>query len=1117
MATLSRELRNALESAVLAARRQAEAGARKALEQLAVAHHEPWATMTTVQQSLRRRLRARGRQLGDRLEDRGKQAIEHLVAECAYEHWHRMLFARFLAECGLLIEPASGVPVSVEECKELARERRLDWISLASTFAQEMLPQIFRSDDAVLEIALPPEHRQPLEQILSSLPSEVFLADDSLGWVYQFWQSDEKDRVNESEGKIGADQLPAVTQLFTEDYMVEFLLHNTLGAWWAGRRFPNGVTAASEEEARSVLALPSVEWKYLRFVEEGAARWIPASGIFAGWPQTARELRLLDPSMGSGHFLVSALPILVAMRRLEEGTPLAGACAAVVKENIFGLEIDARCTQIGAFNLALSSWKLAGWQSLPPLNIACSGLAPNARREDWVRLAGDDEKARLGMGQLYDLFAQGPLLGSLIDPRQLGADLLAKGFHELQPLVEKALAKEPDDEKARELAVTAQGITRAAEILAGRFNLVVTNVPYLGRGRQHEALQDYCELHHGNAKADLATCFAERCLGFCESGGSVALVTPQNWLFLKTYTAFRKQTLRQCQWNLVFKLGPRAFETISGEVVNVILIAVTKSATSEIHKCCGLEASERRTPSDKALAIRHDPLSYVLQASLTQNPNAAWSFEAIDSSRLLGRYAECFQGISTGDAARLALFFWEVPLPSNKWRWFQSPPAGTGDYRGREYVVDWMTLEAGVEGSAIRGREAWGKPGVAIGQMSGLPATIYDGELFSNSTPVIIPKRPEYLPAIWEFCRSPQFNEALRKLNPKMSVDNGYVSKVPFDFDLWQHVAGENSPAGIPRPESANPTQWLFAGHPLASEQPLQVAVARLLGYRWPRQTGSDFLDCSAIGPDALDGLQAQDGIVCISASKGEESGVSRLGSLMAVAYGGDWNATLLDELLARVGFAGATLEEWLRDGCFAQHCELFQQCPFIWHIWDGRRDGFSALVNYHTLNRANFEKLTYAHLGDWITRQQASVAAGEAGSDARLVAATQLQEQLKKILEGEPPYDIFVRWKSLAQQPIGWEPDLNDGVRVNIRPLMMAADLGKKGAGVLRVKPNVKWDKDRGTETSRPKDECPWFWGWDGKARDFAGGVGFDGRRWNDLHYTRGYKMAARRQKGIA
>ena len=91
--------------------------------------------------------------------------------------------------------------------------------------------------------------------------------------------------------------------------------------------------------------------------------------------------------------------------------------------------------------------------------------------------------------------------------------------------------------------------------------------------------------------------------------------------------------------------------------------------------------------------------------------------------------------------------------------------------------------------------------------------------------------------------------------------------------------------------------------------------------------------------------------------------------------------------------------------------------------------------MNYHQLTHANLEKLTYAYLGDWIRRQQAAVDAGEAGSDARLQAAKQLQARLKLILEGEPPYDLFVRWKPLSKQAIGWHPDINDGVRMNIRP----------------------------------------------------------------------------------
>jgi hypothetical protein len=172
----------------------------------------------------------------------------------------------------------------------------------------------------------------------------------------------------------------------------------------------------------------------------------------------------------------------------------------------------------------------------------------------------------------------------------------------------------------------------------------------------------------------------------------------------------------------------------------------------------------------------------------------------------------------------------------------------------------------------------------------------------------------------------------------------------------------------------------------------------------------------------------------------------------------------------------------------------MFQHRPFIWHIWDGLRDGFSVLVNYHKLNRATLEKLTYTYLGDWIARQKAAVAAGEEGSDAKLAAAQTLKASLEKILEGEAPYDIFVRWKPLDKQPIGWEPDLNDGVRMNIRPFLSVPDIGKKGAGILRWKPNINWNKDRGTDVA----SAPWF-------------NVFNGERINDHHLTLEEKRNAR------
>src|ERR1039457_5471947 len=282
MASLSRDLRRQLEKPIAGengARRIAEAGAEQSLKRLAVDRHEPHTSLTPDERGLRNQLRAHGRQLGDvRDSQRGTQTIAHLKQAVAYEHWHRMLFARFLAENDLLLHPEHGVALSLDEVKELALGMKRDWIEVAAEYAKRMLlREVFRPDDPALRVPLPPEKRLELEGKLTSLLREIFLADDSLGWVYQFWQRDAKDEVNRSEVKIGADELAPVTQLFTEDYMVLFLLENTLGAWWMARR--------------GAPDLPGYTWTYLRLNEDGS----PAAGKFDGWPKNAKDLKVLDP------------------------------------------------------------------------------------------------------------------------------------------------------------------------------------------------------------------------------------------------------------------------------------------------------------------------------------------------------------------------------------------------------------------------------------------------------------------------------------------------------------------------------------------------------------------------------------------------------------------------------------------------------------------------------------------------------------------------------------------------------------------------------------------------------------------------------------------------------
>ena len=1159
MAALARHMRRELERTVREARRAAEAGARKILEQYATHRREPWESMTAEDRALRNRLRAHGRQLGDRRESgTGAQAIDRLVQECAYEHWHRMLFARFLAEAGLLIEPETGVAVTLDEVRELARERDTDWLALAGDYAGRMLPRIFRTDDPVLATALPPETRRTLEDLLKDLPRETFIADDGLGWVYQFWQADRKKAVNAAGGKIGADELPAVTQLFTEDYMVLFLLHNTLGAWWAGKvlrqRPALAETAESEDALRAACAPAGLAWTYLRFVrdvgDDGTqGPWRPAFGGFAGWPEAAKDITLLDPCMGSGHFLVAALPFLAALRAAEEKLSPEEAVEAALRDNLFGLEIDPRCTQIAAFNLAFAAWKTAGYRPLPPLNLACSGLAIGVGKDEWLRLAekaaaaadpdakrdlfgtentllttGVEERVKNGLAVLHDLFARAPWLGSLIDPRRVGGDIFREGFDRLEPLLASVLAA-ADTDDSREMAVAARGMATAAALLGGRFTLVATNVPFLGRGKQHATMRDHLESHYKDARSDLATAMLRRLTGFAERNGTVAAVTPQNWLFLKSYAKLRKRLLRGTTLNAVAALGPRAFETISGEVVNTALVAVTASSVPKDARFAGLDANDGADAAEKAYALSREPITLPAQSAQRSNPDQRITLEDDSRHDLLSVAAHGVHGLGSKDTPCFFRQFWEMSHLSRDWEFLQTTVKTTRNFGGMEQIVWWcqgngLLHERGRRGEAVlAGRMAWGEKGVIVSQMRQLPASLYSGDIFDKNTAVVLPRNTNDLPAIWAFCSSPEYLEAVRNIDRKLNVTNATLVKVPFDLEYWRGVAAERYPNGLPKPHSDDPTQWLFNGHPAGAAAPLQVAVARLVGYSWPRQTGSSFMDCPALGADGLEGHTDEDGIVCLTALKGEAPAGERLAALLADAFGTAWSAARLAALLDDVGFAGKGLDDWLRDGFFKQHCALFYQRPFVWQVWDGRRDGFHALVNYHRLaapdgqGRRTLEKLIYSYLGDWIDRQRANQAAGVEGADARLAHAEHLRGALVNILDGEPPCDIFVRWKALHEQPVGWEPDTDDGVRINIRPFMTARPLGARArnACILRTTPAVKWNKDRGREPEREKEDHPWFWGWDGASADFAGGAEFDGNRWNGLHYTRAVKEAAR------
>jgi hypothetical protein len=1092
--TLSREHRKTLETTVGEARIIAEAGAEKALKALAVGAKEAPAHASDDQKKLRVRLRAHGRALGDVLRPDDTQDIDHLVTEIAYEHWHRMLFARFLAESDLLMHP-DGYPVSLADCKEDADNfdppARSEW-EVAGHYAARMLPNIFRPDSPVLAIQLPLETEQALEALLAKLPVTVFQADDSLGWSYQFWQAPKKEAVQrqmkQAGTKVGADELPAVTQLFTEQYMVAFLLENALGGWWQSRH-PR-------------MALP-VEMPYFRKLDDGA----PAAGTFPAWPDTLAQFKLLDPCAGSGHFLVSAFHYLVPMRVATEKLSVRDAIDKVLADNLHGLELDARCVEIAAFALALAAWRypdesgnLIGYRPLPRLNIACVGVAPRSKKADWLKLAGGDERLEGGMAALYTLFQKAPELGSLIDPMAATrGDLLDAHWEELASRLDQALAGH-DDEMETEARVAAQGMVQASRILTRKYHLVITNPPYLGAAQHGPLLKDFCEEHYKAAKGDLANVFLDRSLKLCTTGGVVSFVMPQNWLFLGRYQKQREHLLKYATWNLLARLGEHGFDSTDAAGAFTILLTLTHARPSGDQMLRGLDASAPKTPEEKAKFLRSHAVSEASQQGQLSNPDGRIALDESDAEvTLLGRYAISMRGIVSGDGDKWIRYFWEQPTGDTSWRYLQSVPEKTQYFGGKEQVINWGTSGNGMLRPGSENL-AYGNKGIAMGQMRSLPATTYCGALYDNNTGVIVPNDPLHLAAIWCFCSAPVFSEAVRRIDQKMNVTNATLVKVPFDLAHWQKVAAERYPNGLPKPYSDDPTQWIFHGHPKPATDPLQVAVARLLGYRWPAESDAEMeLSGEAKAWIArckdFDGLIDDDGIVCLPAVRGEQAAENRLRALLAKAFGGDWSAARESQLLRDTGCDGLPLAQWLRDKFFEQHVARFQKRPFIWHVWDGHKEGFSALVNYHLLTREKLNTLINLYLGDWITQQKRAVDAGNSDATLKLAKAETLKVQLEAILEGEKPYDIFVRWKPLHQLPLGWAPDINDGVRMNIRPFVEA--------GVLRIPRNklgIKWEADRGKDVA----SAPWY-----KLGPTYGEP--EGTRINDHHTTLAEKKAAR------
>ncbi|MFO0579207.1 MAG: BREX-1 system adenine-specific DNA-methyltransferase PglX [Polyangia bacterium] len=709
-----------------------------------------------------------------------QEAVAEYVRETAYTWANRLLALRCMEARELIDEVILQKEVyggrSLEHNRLLRAQPELSgqdddglFLVLDKAFARmaEHLPLLF--DPHAPSIALRPSPAA-LKRCIALLSGKapvrgqeyvdesVFKEPDALGWAYQFWNSEEKDRVFEAvrtkKAKIaGADIVPA-TQLYTEPYMVKFLVQNSLGATWLGMH------------PQSKLA---ERWEY--FVRDADRAPIDNAG-----KKAVADLTFLDPACGSGHFLLEAFDLLFDMYQ-EEGqvTDEAAICKSILEKNLYGIDIDERAVQIAEAALWMKAKERAFDFTAARTNLIATNLRlPKDKNhlQAFLQKHPEDKPLEDALQTVFDGLKDADQLGTLLqvaepvekklraikedeDKKQLaylgkpqrtffdaapkGAESSLKQFdiapQSVLPVgvenwdvwrartgerLRAHFAEEAEAADLRQQFFSAQASRgwRLFELLSRRYDVVAANPPYMGSKNMGPVLRKYVEQRYPTGKRDLYAAFILRCLELCVEGGRVAMVTQQSWMFLRSYAAMRADSSKQSSTGLLYTstldvlahLGRYAFSEIGNAVVAPVLFVVQCRKPDVEHRLWACRLTAPRPSEQQAELLRSSirsveptTVSKPKQSrflAIPQSPLCYWlreRFFELLAGTTLGDVASVCQGLATANDARFVRFTWEAP--SDEWaqevrkrRWVPfEKGGGYGKWFGHHFwVVDWQ-------------------------------------------------------------------------------------------------------------------------------------------------------------------------------------------------------------------------------------------------------------------------------------------------------------------------------------------------------------------------------------------------------------------------------------------
>ncbi|KQY85279.1 restriction endonuclease [Paenibacillus sp. Root52] len=801
---------------------------------------------------------------------------KQVVEEVAYTWFNRFTALRFMevndylptkvrvlsslhadsAEPDMMKEALSlGLDLDNERIYELKMNNETDelfkyLIKMHCNYLNSYMPFMFETIEDYTEILFP-EGLLGTGSFISQmtdtevLPEENWVKIEVIGWLYQYYISEEKDRVFKERNKYKAEEIPFATQLFTPDWIVRYMVQNSLGRYWVEAHPEHGDLISGWE-----FYLVNEQEKFQKKIAPYVSKEL-----------NVEDIKCFDPAMGSGHILVYMFDVLyeiyIKCGYMEREIP-----RLIIEKNLYGLDIDDRAYQLASFSVVMKAleYNRRFLRSIERdglmLNLASVQETNGWTVDDIKYIAGESIEQLDTMNAFFEQYRNAKAIGSLIKVTEHDTAYLESRLH----VFESAPVEDLFEIEQRENTLSLlPKLIKQTNIMRQQYDILVTNPPYMGLGSMNKELSDYLKRNYPDSKSDLFAAFMEVDY-YLKKNGFYASINQHSWMFLSSYEKLREKVIQNKFIENMLHLGPRAFEEIGGEIVQSTAFVLRNAKVSE-SKGTYLRMIEDRTAKDKKVkameAVQNSSVPYRYSFNqenfrkIPGSPIAYWVSDNIintfSSKYKVEHFGKPRKGLVTMDNNRFLRLWYEVEFNKSSIfgenseksiessaKWF--PLSKGGGFRrwygNRDYFINWFNngkelkdsivkkYNGGSYTKEIRSESFYFKPmlawsGVSSGDIS---FRLNDkGFIFDTTGPAVFPEGNIY--ELLGFLNSSVVTILLKFISPTLSFLSGDISILPINEKVLNNSKISNiviQNIKISKMEwDFYETSWDFGQHPL--------------------------------------------------------------------------------------------------------------------------------------------------------------------------------------------------------------------------------------------------------------------------------------------------------------